>query len=310
MQDPRPHSDVSASLALPATLESTVRTLAVAFRDAGLETPELDARRLVLDTLSLDNTALLRDPDRHLSADERQRIAGHQSRRLAREPVSRILGQRAFHGLDLEITPATLDPRPDTETLVDGVLQLVAEGRVSGGEAPRILDVGTGSGAILIALLHRLPKASGLGTDISEAALTVAKRNAARHGLAARASFREARWLDGIDGSFDLIVSNPPYIPSGIVAELEPEVARFDPVAALDGGADGLVAYRAIAGDVRRLLTPGGWIAVEVGIGQSQDVASILAAGLGDRQHDRAGDTLIWLDLGGIPRCVAREARD
>lgn len=309
MQRAPTHPVTSPASSPPETLRDAVRRLAAAFREAGLETPDLDARRLVLDTLSLDGAALLREPDRHLDTDEQQKIAAVQARRLDREPVSRILGMRAFHGLDLEISPATLDPRPDTETLVDGVLRLVADGRVPGGDAPRILDVGTGSGAILIALLHRLPKATGLGTDISDEALAVAGRNAARHGLAERARFRQTSWLDNIDGPFDVIVSNPPYIPTNDLAELEPEVARFDPRTALDGGTDGLEAYRAIASDLKRLLAPGGWVAVEVGIGQSKDVVSILANGLGYGPECSETDAQVWFDLGGIARCVACEAR-
>jgi len=161
----------------------------------------------------------------------------------------------------------------------------------------------------LIALLQQLPKATGLGTDISEAALAVAARNAARHGLCERVRFRQTGWLDGIEGPFDLVVSNPPYIPTGDIAELEPEVVRFDRMAALDGGADGLDAYRAIARDLKRVLAPGAWIAVEVGIGQSNDVASIIAASLGNGPEENTGSTRMWHDLGGIVRCVACEAR-
>lgn len=291
------------------TLRDAVRYLALTFREAELETPELDARRLVLDTLLLDATALLREPERPLRPDEQERISLTQARRLAREPVSRILGKRAFHGLDLEIAPATLDPRPDTETLVDGALQLIAEGRVPGGSAPRILDIGTGSGAILVALLRELPNATGVGTDISEAALEVAELNAARHGLTGRAMFERRSWLDGVTGPFDLVVSNPPYIPTSELAGLEPEVAHFDPPGALDGGPDGLVAYRAIAMELKRIMTPGGWVAVEVGAGQSKDVAALLTARLGGGSNDASNRTRTWYDLAGIPRCVAREAR-
>jgi release factor glutamine methyltransferase len=308
MRDEPQASDAPSSLSLD-TLRQAVTALALAFRGAGLETPELDARRLVLDGLSLDSAALLREPDRRLDGKEQQHVREACTRRLAREPVSRILGKRAFHGLDLEIGPATLDPRPDTETLVDGVLQLVADGRVPAGEAPRILDIGTGSGAILVALLCRLPKATGLGTDISDEALAIARRNAARHELAQRARFKRTSWFDGVDGPFDLVISNPPYISSEKLAELEPEVAHFDPVYALDGGPDGLSAYRAIASGLPRILAPGGWVAVEVGMGQSDAVASILANGLNHSRNGSAGSALVWFDPGGIARCVAREAR-
>jgi release factor glutamine methyltransferase len=309
MRHEYPAAGMPRSASPPATLQQAIRSLATSFREAGLETPDLDARRLVLDGLSLDSAALLREPDRRLDAAELKRINEAHARRLAREPVSRILGRRAFHGLDFEITAETLDPRPDTETLVDGVLQLVADGRVPGGDAPRILDIGTGSGAILIALLDKLAKATGLGTDISEAALEVARRNAAACGLTDRACFQHANWLGGVEGPFDLVVSNPPYIRSGDLAGLEAEVADFDPVTALDGGPDGLSAYRSLANGLPRILAPGGWVAIEVGIGQSDDVASILANSLNHGRDEADGDVLVWFDLGGIARCVAREAR-
>ncbi|MEZ5817484.1 MAG: peptide chain release factor N(5)-glutamine methyltransferase [Hyphomicrobiaceae bacterium] len=292
-------------LLAPETLGGATHALTAAFRRAGLDSPELDARRLVLGVLALDSAALLREPERRLSEEERAQIARARDRRLGREPVSRILGWRAFHGLDLEIAPSTLDPRPETETLVDGVLRLVEEGRTSGGGAPRILDVGTGSGAILVALLHRLPRATGLGVDISENALAVANRNAARHGLSHRAAFQRTSWLDDVAGPFDLIVSNPPYIPSSEIAGLEPEVRDFDPISALDGGTDGLEAYRAIARGSARLVPPRGWLAVEVGAGQSGDVARILSDAF---SQDRT-PAQVWPDLGGIDRCVAIEAR-
>jgi release factor glutamine methyltransferase len=272
-----------------------------AFADAGLDTPALDARRLVIFALGLEPVSLLREPERPLTEEERGRLTQVATRRLAREPVSRIEGKRMFHGLDLDIGPATLDPRPDTETLVEAALGLARE-----WEAPHILDLGTGSGAILLALLHRRPEATGLGTDISEDALRMAEHNAARHGLARRAKFRRASWLDGVDGQFDIVVSNPPYIPEADLAALDPEVARFDPRAALDGGPDGLAAYRAIAGSVASVLKPDGWIAVEVGAGQCEAVAQILRDAFPD---EAAIDGRIWPDLGGIARCVAVRAR-
>ncbi|MGE0768300.1 MAG: peptide chain release factor N(5)-glutamine methyltransferase [Hyphomicrobiaceae bacterium] len=309
MQSTLPNRRSASAGSSPGTLGDAVRMLRTSFRNAGLDSPGLDARRLVLGTLSLDDDVLLREPDRHIDDHEQHRILAAQTRRLDREPVSRILGKRSFHGLEFEIAPATLDPRPDTETLVDGVLRLVTEGRVPGGETPRILDIGTGSGAILVALLHRLPKATGLGTDVSEAALEFAGRNAARHGLETRVAFEKRSWLDGVSGRFDIVVSNPPYILTRDLAGLEPEVARFDPPTALDGGLDGLDAYRAIARDLRRVLVPGGWVAVEVGMGQSDDVAAIIANGLYDAPGQNSAAGSVWFDLGGVARCVAREAR-
>lgn len=279
--------------------------LIAAFRAVGIETPALDARRLAVGCLGIDAIDLLREPERPITSDDRSRLSEAAGRRLAREPVSRILGERAFYGLDFEIDPSTLDPRPDTETLVDGVVALVEQGLVPGGDAPRILDIGTGSGAILVALLNRLPGATGLGIDISERALAVAARNAARHGVSQRARFQHSAWLEAVEGQFDIVVSNPPYIPSREIAGLDPDVAAFDPIAALDGGADGLDAYRALAAECPRVMVPAGWIAVEVGAGQSCDVAQLLCATLGRP----GGSSRIWTDLGGVARCVAVKAR-
>jgi release factor glutamine methyltransferase len=287
------------------TLALAVSDLIAAFSDAGLETPSLDARRLVLGCLGLPPVALLREPERPVSLDERRRLSSAARRRLFREPVSRILGERAFHGLELEIGPSTLDPRPETETLVDGVLELVRQGRAPGGKAPRILDIGTGSGAILVALLHRLPGACGLGVDISEPALAIAARNASRHGLGHRAKFKLSTWLEAVDGQFDIIVSNPPYIPSHAIATLEPEVA-YDPRPALDGGPDGLAPFRAIAHQCPRVLAHGGWLAVEVGVDQAGTVAQLLTGAVGE---PTGRGVHIWTDLAGVSRCVAIEAR-
>lgn len=295
----------AAGLENASTLASAVSYLTTAFCEAGLETPSLDARRLVLGCLGLPPVALLREPERPVSPGERRLLDVAARRRLAREPVSRILGERGFHGLDLEIGPATLDPRPETETLVDGVLELVRQGRVPVGSEPRILDLGTGSGAILVALLHRLPAASGLGVDISQAALEIAARNASRHGLAHRAAFKLSTWLAAVEGQFDIVVSNPPYIPTHAIATLEPEVS-FDPHAALDGGPDGLAPYRAIAHQAPRVLARGGWLAVEVGVDQADSVATILGEAVCGAT---ANGVQVWNDLAGIPRCVAVQAR-
>lgn len=280
--------------------------MARCFGDAGLDTPALDARRLALGILALDALALVRDPDRPLVRRDRARLAEASRRRLAREPVSRILGHRAFHGLDLEIAPATLDPRPDTETLVDAVLELSTAASPVADGAPRILDLGTGSGAILLALLVSLPRATGVGVDISTDALAVAARNAARLGLERRATFERSNWFSAVPGSFDLVVANPPYIPSRDIMSLDPEVARYDPIAALDGGADGLDAYRAISAGLRGALQPNGWVVVEVGSGQSEAVAGILRRAF--PEHATV-ETRVWPDLAGRLRCVAVRAR-
>jgi release factor glutamine methyltransferase len=290
---------------LPATIDATLRRTAATFRAAGLDTPGLDARLLLGAALGLDTISMLREPGRALTPAEVAKLEELVARRLRREPVSRIIGKRWFHGLDFEIDPATLDPRPETETLVEGVLTRLRE---SGREAApvRILDLGTGSGAILVALLVALPSATGLGTDISPAALAMARRNASRHGVIDRADFRNADWFTGVElEQFDIIVSNPPYIASGELAALETEVALYDPPAALDGGLDGLLAYRTLISAVPALLAPAGLLVLEVGAGQHQEVAQLCAdAGLVPEPASS-----LWLDLSGHVRCVAATPR-
>ncbi len=285
---------------------AAVAELRRAFRAAGLDTPALDARRLVEWVLGVDGASLLRDPDRPLSQPDSRRIADACRRRLAREPVSRIIGMRGFHGLDFEIGPASLDPRPETETLVDGVLGLIANGLVPGGNTPQILDLGTGSGAILVALLTRLPESTGVGVDISLEALAIARRNVDRHGLAGRAMLQASSWFEAVTGTFDLIVANPPYIPTSEIEALDPEVHRYDPHAALDGGPDGLEPYRRIAAGAAQTLRPGGWLVTEIGMGQSDSISAILAP----LASPTAGDgAIVWHDLSGTARCVAVRAR-
>jgi release factor glutamine methyltransferase len=296
----------NADLASAPTLGDAVTAIARELQARGVETPRLDARRLVAAITGVSDVALAAHPERALDDPERQALAAAVARRSEGEPVARIVGSRGFHGLELVVTPATLDPRPDTETLVDGVLALVAAGSCPGGGAPRIADLGVGTGAILLALLARLDRASGVGVDVSREALAVAKANATRHEVAARCLFRRGNWLEGIDETFDLIVSNPPYIATAAIAGLDRDVRDYDPHLALDGGADGLDAYRAMARDVGRVLRPGGWIAVEIGLGQAEDVRAMLVAAVAD---PAAPEVRIWRDLAGIERCVAVRAR-
>ena len=240
---------------------------------AGIASAALDARVLVLDALSLDWAAAIADPARRTDAEGRRRAGDHLARRLAGEPVSRILGRREFYGRDFRITPATLDPRPDTETVVDAAL-----GVLSGVKSPRILDLGTGSGAILVTLLCELGAGRGVATDLSAAALAVAADNARRLGVAERAEFVAADWLDGVAGRFDLVVSNPPYIRRGAIGGLEIGVRDHDPLVALDGGDDGLSAFRRIAARVGRVLAPRGAVVFEIGSEQAAAVQAIFAA--------------------------------
>ena len=268
----------AAGIPRAGSVGEAVQRLTQAFKAAGLETPELDARILVCEGAGVPREALLTSSGSMVDAEAQRRIESYRMRRLAREPVARIVGRRAFGGLMLELGPATLDPRPDTETLVDVALELVRQGAVPGGQAPRILDLGTGTGAILIAMLAELPHASGVGTDIVPEALAIARRNAERHGVAERGTFLRSDWLQDVTGQFDLIVSNPPYIASDEIDGLEPEVARYDPRLALDGGADGLAAYRVILEGAGRVLRPDGWVVLEVGAGAAQAVLDLCRA--------------------------------
>jgi release factor glutamine methyltransferase len=253
------------------------RALARMFAAAGLDTPALDARIIVGHALGLDHAALAAAAERALSAPERDRIAALAARRLAREPVARIVGWREFWGLPLRITPAVLVPRPESETVVATALAIVD--RAGARAKPlRIADLGIGSGALLLALLSELPNAFAVGTYRSAAALAVARDNAQLLRLAARAAFVRCDFAGALSGGFDLVVANPPYVASGDLARLAPEVREHDPSLALDGGPDGLAAYRALAADAPRLLGARGHMVVELGAGQAAAVASLFAA--------------------------------
>lgn len=268
---------------------------------AGIEGAARDARLLLLQALGITGAELITEPERRIDRGQADALAETARRRAANEPVSRIVGQRGFYGRTFRITPATLDPRPCTETVIEAALEIAA--REGWRERPiRILDIGTGSGALLVTLLAELPSASGVGTDVSGEALEVARANARALGVAARAAFLERRSLDGIDGRFDLLVSNPPYIPSGDIATLEADVRDYDPRGALDGGADGLSVYRDIAAGMRDAV-PSGWVLLEVGAGQSDAVAEILRTGMSGR--DCLPEIGSWKDLGQHTRCVA-----
>ena len=278
------------------TVEAARRALAARFKT--IESAELDARLLLGHALGLDLTGLISAAQRRLTPDESARLEAFADRRLAGEPVARIIGEKEFWGLPLQLSSATLVPRPDTETVVELALELLR----AGGDLHRplrIADLGTGTGAILLALLSELPAAQGFGTDISESALQTAAANAARTGLSGRAAFLACDYASGLSGAFDLIVSNPPYIRSADIAALAREVRDHDPVAALDGGADGLDAYRALIPQAAGLLAPGGLLIVEAGAGQSGHIQALMtAAGLMAGTAPRA-------DLAGIPRAVA-----
>jgi release factor glutamine methyltransferase len=272
----------------PATCGETLRRLTERLAAAGVASARLDARLLVAHALGISPTAVFSHPERPLSRDDAAAVAAAAARRLRREPVSRIIGRREFWSLSFKITPDTLDPRPDSETIVEAVLE-----RLSDRLAPlTLLDLGTGTGCLLLALLSELPRATGIGVDINPGALAAARENARALGFDGRASFVASDWGREIDGSFDVIVANPPYIPEQEIAGLDPEVAEFDPPLALAGGPDGLACYRAMTSSLVRLLARQGFAVLEIGQGQSQAVEAILqGSGLTMRQvcRDLAG---------------------
>lgn len=284
---------------LGATAGEAARIMTEALARGHIDTPSIDARLLVTAALQVSKQDLILNPTRLVAPDEAEKLVGFEVRRLAHEPVSRILGVREFYGRTFEISPATLDPRPDSEVLIDAALE-IARARGWRNTPIRILDIGTGTGCLLLTLLAELPLATGIGTDISAAALDVARGNAARLGLSGRVDWHQTNLADGLSGHFDLIVSNPPYIPTATLAELGPDVRLYDPLAALDGGPDGLAFYREIASGMAR-RTSFSALLFEVGAGQAPDVAAILgkcAPGLN-------GEVKSWQDLGGHTRCVA-----
>ena len=275
------------------TFGLALRDLTARLAAAGVDDPRLDARLLVAEAAGVEPGTVFTRPETPLTAAQADRLAELAARREAREPMSHVLGRRGFWTLDLRVTADTLAPRGDTETVVEAVLAAVPERT----RPIKLLDLGTGTGCILLALLAELPEASGLGIDASAAALEVARENAQRNGLSHRAAFTLGHWGRDLDGCFDAIVANPPYIPDGDIAGLDPEVARFEPRLALAGGADGLDCYRALLPDIARLLAASGVAALEVGQGQAEAVAVLgEACGLAFSGFRP--------DLAGISRCV------
>lgn len=272
---------------------AAARALAQRLVAAGVDSARLDARLLVAEAAGITPDRVALAPDTPLTAEQSARLAVMADRRVAREPVSHILGRRGFWTLTLSVTADTLDPRGDTETLVEAVLA-----RVPDRSAPlHVVDFGTGTGAIVLALLSELPNATGTAVDKSPAALAVARANAQANGLGDRVRFVLSDWAAAVEGPADVLVSNPPYIPDADIDTLEPEVARYEPRLALAGGADGLECYRVLVPQMAALARPGAVVAVEVGAGQAADVAGVFrAAGLCVAAPVR--------DLAGIDRCV------
>ena len=280
--------------ALP--VDAVRRGIARRFRELGIDTPDLDARILVGHALGLDHTAVMLAGERRLEAAEIARIETLAARRLGREPIARITGTKEFWGLPLKITPDVLVPRPETETVVAEALTAV-DRTGARSRALRIADLGVGSGAILIALLVELPNASAIGTDRDPAALALARENARRLGVAPRAAFVACDFGAAVAPGCDLVVTNPPYIRTDEIAELDRDVRKFDPIDAIDGGLDGLAAYRVIAVHAQHLLIQGAHLIAEIGKGQGDAVAALFAAA-------GFGRIRIVPDLAGISRAV------
>lgn len=243
-------------------------------RKSGLSVSPQEVKLLLMAAAGIDKARLIGAANDQSSADTRSNFAAFIGRRLNREPVHRILGQREFHSLSLGLNQATLEPRDDTECLVELALEQVTDRHAE----LRLLDLGTGTGAVALALLQELPNCHAVATDLAVAALQMAEANALNNGLSGRFSTRQSNWFDEVAGQFDLIVSNPPYIVSAELANLEPEVTRFDPELALDGGTDGLDAYREILARAREFLTPKGRVVLEIGHDQLQPVSDLAVA--------------------------------
>jgi release factor glutamine methyltransferase len=272
-------------------IAETLTELAHRFAAAGIADSRRDARLLVSAATGLSLASVIAYPERQLAMVESRQLAILADRRERREPISRILGWREFWSLRFALAPDTLDPRPDSETLIEAARDAADRKRPLA-----VLDLGTGSGCLLLALLSELPIANGLGVDISAEAVATATANAQALGLAGRARFRQGDWGAGIAERFDIILCNPPYIPAAEIVELQPEVARFDPPLALAGGVDGLDAYRRLAGELPGLLAEDGRAYLEVGAGQAEAVDGILSKML---------RPLGWrADLAGTPRCL------
>jgi release factor glutamine methyltransferase len=273
-------------------LAGAIEDVALLLSAAGISHSRHEARLLAVEATGLDNASIIAHPERTLTSAEHRRLGEFARRRQAREPISRIFGWREFWSLRFALGPETLDPRPDSETLVAAALEGVDRARPLS-----VLDLGTGSGCLLLAVLSELPAATGLGVDLNPQALAIAAANARSLGLAARGRFQRSDWGQGLEERYDLVLCNPPYIPAADIAGLSPEVAKFDPLLALAGGPDGLDAYRRLAGDLARLLAPNGRAVIEIGAGQDVAAGAILSAG-GLRLIGRR------IDLSGIVRCL------
>ncbi len=273
-------------------MQSLYRHIREQFKKSGIENPDLEARLILKQALNVPDADFITGAEKNISMQESSAIESFVQRRLAGEPLSKIFGEKEFWGLRFKVTKDVLDPRPDTETLVEAALK-----RFAHNPPKTILDLGTGSGCILIALLHEWKDARGTGVDISPDALEVAEYNARSHGVADRCRFIRSDWDEKIHESFDLIVANPPYISSQDIPNLQPEVKNFDPILALDGGENGLDAYKSIVTTIKSRLNPHGKIFFEVGISQAESVMRLAVnAGLSVNES--------YIDLGGVTRIL------
>lgn len=262
-------------------------------KKAGVAEPSLDARLLLVSLFEDDQEIFFREPERVLTQKEERHFKDLVKRRAKREPVSHLLGHREFWSLDFLVNSNVLDPRPDSETLIEATLHQLGEGFQG-----KILDLGTGSGCLLLTLLSELPESTGIGVDQSAAALDVAEKNARRLGLQNRCELLHSHWFEKVQGRFEVIVSNPPYIETETVKELEPEVVQFEPHDALDGGRDGLDCYREIISKVSNFLHKEGYLIFEVGFDQAEAVAALL-------ESQNFSEIRIHNDLASVGRCVS-----
>lgn len=274
-------------------IRKLLQEAAAKLQTAGVESATLDARLLMEHTLQISREELLMCMEKSISPEQEQVFKKLVDERTQRRPIAQIIGKREFWGREFMVSAATLDPRPDSETLIEVVLE-----RIENRNAPlKLLDLGTGTGCLLLSLLAELPQASGVAVDFSDAALVIAAQNSTKLGVADRVTLLKSRWLDKVEGIFDVVISNPPYIKSADIVALAPEVAKFEPHLALDGGEDGLDCYREIINGLPKILAKNGFAALEIGVGQEADIEKIAAEN---------GLNLVASkkDLGGIIRCL------
>lgn len=291
---------VDTSVDDPVSLGVLAGEVQGALRQAGVDDAGREARRLIAAIASIEPEAFITKPEMSVELSKSQAVYDGLAKRLRGMPIGRIVGMREFYGRPFELGPAILEPRADSETLINAALEVIEEAELL-TKPLRIIDVGTGSGCLLITLLAELPLAIGTGVDISADALAVAQANAKRNGVADRAVFLESNGLSGVDQSFDVLISNPPYIRTVDLPGLDIEVREHDPMLALDGGSDGLDVYRSMATELIRVV-PDGWALFEVGAGMATAVCHEIVRFCGD---GRFKEWRMWPDINGHTRCVA-----